>query len=816
MKKLKKYIKKWFHTKDGIEQNEINKQLVVIVVSIFFTVVSVLGVTYSAFVWSDNSLKEQNIVSGNVKLDIDSASEPLGSGLNYPVPASEEASLTPYTFTITNTGSIASNYDLKIKSDDAFTNTLDTQYIYMSLDGAKTITRTSIKTYEEFPLDSGTLAPGESKTYNLRLWIIEDAPNSVIGKEWHGKIVLDSSQTVEYYNSFEKAENPLLANTIANKKIGDFIIHGNSVQETDNLFDKTTMISGFLPSSGAYPTTNSSYPNSSYQIIDIKAGQTFKTYGSTSSNGRIRYIDNDTNEVVGTITNGSTDYYTSTVSYNNSFAEGQITAKKDFKLGILYLQTISNNFNLKVVNTTPEPDAPIEIESVGNTNLFNADALSYFDKQEDGSYLSNTKITTYHLMENLKGVYTISAKIKSEVGKNYRITVKYTDGTTTDSYKASTGEYLSYKFTTNGKDIDYIYWNYSISSTNVQFKDLQIEKGSIAHDYVPYGKYSIPLTINGKNLFNKDNYNVVEKLGFNGSGTGVKTGKYKSSTNAIQRIYYIECNPNTTYTISKEIGSVIRVLSSKSIPANDVECQTDMVINGVNKITYTTREDDKYLGLYLQSISETLNINELLEKVQVEEGSTATDYESYKEPQSYNIILNEPLRKVGDYADYIDFENKKIVRNIAKYVLNGDDKYNGYGWASSGKFSSGLNSYGLVMSQLYHGADINHMGPGMCSHFRNELVNSNLVLKTTPQFSIRYGTWRGLIFAIPDSLAPDLDSWKAYLKSEYDSGNPVTVYGVLKEPITEENIPLPTLKTVGGKNKMYIDTLVPATVSGKF
>jgi len=206
MNSIKNKLKKWFHTKDGIEQNEINKQLVVIVVSIFVTVISVIGVTYSAFVWSDNSLKNQSLTVGNVELDISTESTALGSNLNYPVPFDQESSLIPYTFTIKNTGTLASTYKLKIVADSAYTNTMDTQYIYMSLDGDKVINRTSLSSFGEYPIDQGALEPGESKTYDLRLWIIENAPNSVIGSEWHGKILLESTQAVP-----GKPNEPLLA-----------------------------------------------------------------------------------------------------------------------------------------------------------------------------------------------------------------------------------------------------------------------------------------------------------------------------------------------------------------------------------------------------------------------------------------------------------------------------------------------------------------------------------------------------------------------------------------------------------------------------
>ena len=40
-----------------------------------------------------------------------------------------------------------------------------------------------------------------------------------------------------------------------------------------------------------------------------------------------------------------------------------------------------------------------------------------------------------------------------------------------------------------------------------------------------------------------------------------------------------------------------------------------------------------------------------------------------------NIYLDEPLRKVGDYADYIDFANGKVIRNIKKYTFTGNEDF---------------------------------------------------------------------------------------------------------------------------------------------
>jgi len=193
-----KKIKNIFYVKDREEKREINKQLLITVVSVFITVISVIGVSFAAFVWGDNSEKEQKIAVGNLDLVISSDSAPLGSGLNYPVNDTDVDSLEPYTFTVTNNGSLAANYTLKLVDDiDAITsdgcadNQINKNYVYGNVRGDVTVSNTSLTDLIATSIDTGVLLPGQSKTYNLRLWIHQTAPNSVIGGHFHGKIQLE-------------------------------------------------------------------------------------------------------------------------------------------------------------------------------------------------------------------------------------------------------------------------------------------------------------------------------------------------------------------------------------------------------------------------------------------------------------------------------------------------------------------------------------------------------------------------------------------------------------------------------------------------
>jgi len=149
---------------------------------------------------------------------------------------------------------------------------------------------------------------------------------------------------------------------------------------------------------------------------------------------------------------------------------------------------------------------------VRGKNLYNPAWDTRFTKQEDGSYLSNINISTSPaIINNLKGTYTISVKIKSPKGKNYRLNVYYTDGTTQGSYKASTGDYREYETITNGKDIEKVTWYYSSLSNEVQFKDFQIERGTAATEYEPYQEPKIYTIIVSEPLrSNNEAYDYID------------------------------------------------------------------------------------------------------------------------------------------------------------------------------------------------------------------------------------------------------------------------------------------------------------------
>ena len=78
-----------------------------------------------------------------------------------------------------------------IDSDGCIDNLLDKGSVKFSINGSEAALLSS---YEEvkYVIDTGTLKVGESKKFSLNMWIDGNSDNDVIGKHFHGKIVVDA------------------------------------------------------------------------------------------------------------------------------------------------------------------------------------------------------------------------------------------------------------------------------------------------------------------------------------------------------------------------------------------------------------------------------------------------------------------------------------------------------------------------------------------------------------------------------------------------------------------------------------------------
>lgn len=170
-----------------------------------------------------------------------------------------------------------------------------------------------------------------------------------------------------------------------------------------------------------------------------------------------------------------------------------------------------------------------------------------------------------------------------------------------------------------------------------------------------YGKYDVPVTVRGKNLINESA--VKLSSGYWSDIDGHPIG----NNSRFIRISSVKCNPNEKYTLSSNLN-----IYSIWFFNNDTAISK---ITGENMVVaVNTPENCNRLRISLCNTSGNTD-TVAFKWIQLELGTTATSYEPYIAPVTTNIYLNEPLRKVGDYADYIDYKNQKVFRQIE--VLDG-------------------------------------------------------------------------------------------------------------------------------------------------
>lgn len=227
---------------------------------------------------------------------------------------------------------------------------------------------------------------------------------------------------------------------------------------------------------------------------------------------------------------------------------------------------------------------------------------------------------------------------------------------------AENGLYNFHTFLTNCRQYKNIYTDFKLENLGnpqtVEGKRINVEaKNRKIVDIMLEGE-SQQATRSGKNLFDKDNANIINTY-LLGSGNGVLPSDGGTKNNCI----YIPCKTNTTYTIQKMIGKRFGVAYTYETPAQGVMAYNKTVDNNVASITITTDSSAKYLVVYLRNgnASGEITLQQALDSLQIEKGSTATDYEPYG-------VMPSP-----DYRSKIEnIEGRNILQNKQKtQTING-------------------------------------------------------------------------------------------------------------------------------------------------
>lgn len=282
-----------------------------------------------------------------------------------------------------------------------------------------------------------------------------------------------------------------------------------------------------------------------------------------------------------------------------------------------------------------------------------ADRIFYLPCQPNTTYTisrsvltTSFRVATYNniipTVTSERVVYTCYNEINNDNGETITITTQ------------SDSKYLLvlYANTTNDDNIE------------ESLATIQIEKGSTPTTYEPYQSQKYPINL-GKNLFDKHNANYFNAY--------ISVGSRKLMTGNDDRTIYIKCKPNTTYTIQKMVQETTDknrfvVGTTSSIPQiNDVMNDFHYYSGGTTNtiLTLTTGSTANYLCVFCWSIDSVTTFEEMLDSIQIEVGSQATEYSPYFEPIE--------LCKIRDNQDYI-YENDGnwfLHKKIGKVILNG-------------------------------------------------------------------------------------------------------------------------------------------------
>ena len=391
-----------------------------------------------------------------------------------------------------------------------------------------------------------------------------------------------------------------------------------------------------------------------------------------------------------------TDYYT-----KEQVDQSQNT--QDILIDNLLNQIPTGTASGETINITDSSSLPIkDIQEAGNTYQETTTGKNLFDGVlELGNYNSTTgeKVANSNYIIN-KNLIPVNELTNYKISLNGNGVGMYVFEYKSDySYNLTTRKTIdANSYLTTNSGTKYIAFRTIDVNTDTTSK-VQVEIGTTASYWEKYtGGNPAPnpdypqtitnvtgtntIKIVGKNLFDKSNANVL-----NAYFTATSPTITSSSSD---RTIYIPCEPNTTYTISKNLVGYGRAVGyTSTIPAisSPVEGTINISANSASG-TITTGANANYLVMRaFNTGQDTLTYQQVLASIQVEKSSTASTYEAYKE-KSYTINLGSiELCKIGDYKDRI---YKSTGKNL--FDKNNANEVTGYFNTGTSTISSSSQS----------------------------------------------------------------------------------------------------------------------------
>lgn len=273
-------------------------------------------------------------------------------------------------------------------------------------------------------------------------------------------------------------------------------------------------------------------------------------------------------------------------------------------------------------------------------NLFNYETTNIINGYfvDTGNIISDNITRSVYIECEPNTTYTIS-KMQSARFRVCTTNDTANIGVAISNYKEdNSGTSLTITTSSSAKCIVVFYYhgNYDNVSEEVIRKSIMIEKSTTATEFEDYYTLSIktndlddvsvtPIKTSfskvSRNLFDKDNKNLINAV----LGDDVIVDYNDPQT---FRSVYIECEPNTTYTVSKMRTARFTIGTTENTPSLGVSVLNYVRNNDATSLTITTPSNANYIVVFFYHAGHDVSITpeEILETLMIEKSNTAGSY----------------------------------------------------------------------------------------------------------------------------------------------------------------------------------------------
>ena len=269
-------------------------------------------------------------------------------------------------------------------------------------------------------------------------------------------------------------------------------------------------------------------------------------------------------------------------------------------------------------------------------------------------------------------------------------------------------------------------------------------------------------------------------------------------------------NGTATASVSYELfNGKMSLVEGKKYYFSDCYVQLNGQSGNIMTNGYTAKSGDYISLIWIWNESGTVFDNVVKKPMISNNQITSSNYEhpGYKIPitvsngtetKTTNIYLKEPLRKIGEYADYLDLTNGKVTRYVTEVVFTGSETWS--------KYTSVSNHYQTTVNNNFFDIQNNLI---LSNYYNN--TNTKIYYYSSADYDVISADAYRIRFKNKD--IETLEEWKNHVLNKYNSGIPIKVVYVLMAP-TEESIDVPEIPSLTGNVTYSIGTSIkPSSIN---